>query len=159
VEAALPFIGIDSFLRDPKGLTCITLHSFTDFFEVFTSDTVTDGPCRCPGFRKPVPGREPAKSGTRENHHSPFLEKRQVACPGITATETSRSGTSGQWRNNKKAGIDRIARLPDRNFPCPLFRCVLILDGMSTTSISKHSNRVKKLTMLTSRAASVCVST
>ena len=60
-KAALPFIGIDSFLRDPKGLTCITLHSFTDFFEVFTSDTVTDGPCRCPGFRKPVPEREPAK--------------------------------------------------------------------------------------------------
>lgn len=61
MEAALSFIGIDSFLRDPKGLTCITLHSFTDFFEVFTSDTVTDGPCRCPGFRKPVHEREPEK--------------------------------------------------------------------------------------------------
>jgi hypothetical protein len=75
VEAALSFIGIDSFLRDPKGLTCITLHSFTDFFEVFTSDTVTDGPCRCPGFRKPVPEREPAKSGIRENHLSPFFKE------------------------------------------------------------------------------------
>ena len=32
VEAALPFIRIDSILRDPKGLTCISLHSFTDFF-------------------------------------------------------------------------------------------------------------------------------
>jgi hypothetical protein len=40
VEAALLFISIDSFLRDPKGLTCITLHFFTDFSEVFTSDTV-----------------------------------------------------------------------------------------------------------------------
>lgn len=44
VEAALLFISIDSFLRDPKGLTCITLHFFTDFSEVFTSDTVTGRP-------------------------------------------------------------------------------------------------------------------
>ena len=38
-EAALLVICIDSFLRDPKGLTCITLHLFTNFNEVFTSDT------------------------------------------------------------------------------------------------------------------------
>jgi hypothetical protein len=54
VEAALPFIRIDGFLRDPKGLTCISLHFFTDFSEVFTSDTVTGRPCCRPGFRMPI---------------------------------------------------------------------------------------------------------
>ena len=39
VETALLFISINGFLSDPKGLTCITLHFFTDFNEVFTSDT------------------------------------------------------------------------------------------------------------------------
>jgi hypothetical protein len=34
VEAALLIIGIDSFLRDPKGLTCITLHFYRFFRSV-----------------------------------------------------------------------------------------------------------------------------
>lgn len=59
VETALLFIGIDSFLRDPKGLTCISLHFFTDFSEVFTSDTLT-GRFRCrPRFRMPFDERRP----------------------------------------------------------------------------------------------------
>ena len=73
MEAALLFISIDSFLRDPKGLTCISLHFFTDFFEVFTSDTLT-GRLNCrPRFRKPINEREPVATGTQEIQILPFF--------------------------------------------------------------------------------------
>lgn len=81
VEAALPFIRIDSFLRDPKGPTCISLHSFTDFFEVFTSDTLTGRPGCRPRFRNPIDEREPAATGTQGIQVLPFLQKRQVTSP------------------------------------------------------------------------------
>jgi hypothetical protein len=66
VEAALLFISIDSFLRDPKGLTCISLHFFTDFSEVFTSDTVIGRPSCRPRFRNPIDEREPAEAVTQD---------------------------------------------------------------------------------------------
>jgi hypothetical protein len=66
VEAALLFISIDSFLRDPKGLTCITLHFFTDFSEVFTSDTVTGRPSCRPRFRNPIDEGEPIATVLRK---------------------------------------------------------------------------------------------
>jgi hypothetical protein len=39
LEAGLPFISNTCFPCDPQGVTCITLHFFTNFKEMFTSDT------------------------------------------------------------------------------------------------------------------------
>jgi hypothetical protein len=41
LEAGRPFIRHDCFPCEPKGSTCITLHFFTNFSAMFTSDTGT----------------------------------------------------------------------------------------------------------------------
>jgi hypothetical protein len=159
VEAALLFISIDSFLRDPKGLTCITLHFFTDFSEVFTSDTVI-GRLSCrPRFRKPIDEGEPAEDVLRKIQVLPFFWIRQVTSPSMTTTGASRSWTGSQRSKAKEAGLDRMAQLPEGIFPCSMFRYLLISDGMLNMSISKHSNIVIKLRMPVSLAASVRDST
>jgi len=56
-EAALFVIYIDSFLRDPKGLTCTTLH-FSPISTKCSPAILLTGrrvPC-CPGFKRPVDG-------------------------------------------------------------------------------------------------------
>ena len=122
VETALLFISINGFLSDPKGLTCITLHFFTDFNEVFTSDTMT-------GRRKPTvrdSGIQSMRASRLEpvlgkNHHPPLL-KRQVTCQSIRTTGASRSWTGDQCFKVKKAGRYRKARVPDDRFTGPWFR-------------------------------------
>ena len=41
VEAGRSFIRYDYFLCDPEGATCMSLHFFTNFSAMFTSDTGT----------------------------------------------------------------------------------------------------------------------
>jgi hypothetical protein len=55
VEAGRSFIRYDYFLCDPEGATCMSLHFFTNFSAMFTSDT-KNGQKRdlfaCPYFKE-----------------------------------------------------------------------------------------------------------